>query len=216
MATLAQQLLLLAFHNETGRNKVSNLEYGLAGATLLDLTLAKRIDLSGRNIEVIDSRPTGESVPDEVLQRIDQSRPRRPKSWVTKLYSGMRTKVAQSLTEQHVLYHRKDTVLGLFPLNRYLPHDPSVEADTRDRLTCAIDTGTAPDEYVASLAAMVRALKMERHVFPQRKARATRKALDEVAQKSWASEATKKAIEAAQAATTAVIAATASSNGGGS
>src|SRR5699024_3598048 len=98
---------------------------------------------------------TGEPVQDDVLQRIDRSSPRAPKSWVSKLYSGLRTKVAQSLTEQHVLYHQKDTIMGLFPFHRYLPADPSVKAGIRASLTHAVDTGTAPDEYVASLAAMV-------------------------------------------------------------
>ena len=214
MTTLAEELVLLAFDDQTGRNRVNYLDYGLVGAVLLDLTLAQRIDLSGRHVVVHDSRPTGEPVHDEILQRIQQSRPRKPAVWVQKLRKGLRNRVLDKLVAASVLRHQKDTVMGLFPMNRYFVVIDTLKTDARNRLSHAVDTGAKPNEPTAALAGLVNALKMERHALPGRKTRDTRKALAAIAEKSWASEAIKKAIAATQSAVTASTGAAAL--GGGS
>lgn len=218
MTTLTEKLLLLAFDEDTGRNRVSYLDYGLAGAVLLELTVANRIDLSGRYVSVLDATPTGNPFQDAIVQQIQQSpRPRKPKGWIEKLRRGLRDRILQDLVQKSVLHHRKDTVMGMFPMNRYLPVDRTITADVRDRLGQAVDTMTAPDDETASLAALVHALRMERHALPGRKNSHTRKALAAVADQSWVSEATRKAIQGAQAAITAATAAggAASMGGGG-
>ena len=62
MLTFAEEILLLMLDDEDGTflpTRTSAVEYVLAGAVLLDLAFANRIDTDERQLLVIDSTPTG-------------------------------------------------------------------------------------------------------------------------------------------------------------
>lgn len=211
MANLVEETALLAYRDDTGRNAVQHLELGLAGAALLELTLAQRIDVdaSGR-VVVLNPGPTGHPVTDTCLARISADKPRKAKSWVQKLSRGLKNQVLETLVDQHILTHHRDAVLGFIPFNRYRPADARVEADIRSRLEQAVTHRVGIDERTAALAGLVYATQMEKIALPGHKRREARKTLKEISETSWATTATKKAIQAAQAAVTASIAAAAS------
>jgi hypothetical protein len=218
MVILAEELLLLAYNDDTGRNEAQYLDMGLAGALLLDLVLARRIDLSGKHVEVTNPAPVGHPLLDETLDRINGDHARKPKNWVEKLRHHLARRVLDSLVSQNVLQHDADKVLGFIPFNRYRPVNPSVEADIRARLEHTVARGAAPDDRTAALASMVYALKLEKLAFPHRKKSEVRALLKEITEGTWAADATRKAIQAAQAAInaaiTASIASSAAASGG--
>lgn len=220
MATLVEETALLAFRDDTGRNSVQHLELGLAGAVLLELTLARRIDVGDDNrVSVLDPAPTGDVVCDAALARISGDKPRKAKAWVQKLSRGLKNQVVESLTRQNILTHERDSVLGFIPMNRYRPADARVEAELRNRLEQAVAHRVGVDERTAALAGIIYATQMEKAAFPDHKRREVRKVLKELADSSWAAKATKGAIDAAQAAIVAAITASsaaAASSGGGS
>ncbi|MCC3764025.1 GPP34 family phosphoprotein [Glycomyces sp. TRM65418] len=217
MTTLVEELLLLAFDDTTGRDRSGgHLELGLAGAIVLELTMAGRLDVADKKVRVIDTSPVGDPVLDGRLAAIAADKPRAPKSVVERTAKGLKQAVLAALVADGVLRHRRDTALGIFPVHRYLPNDPAAEADARARLGAAVDAGEAADARTAALAVLVYALRLERVAFPGRKAGPTRKALKAVAEGSWAGEATRQAVDAAQAAVmAAVIAATAAATAAG-
>lgn len=219
MLTLPEEVLLIAYDDDTGRNGAMNLEMGLAGAVLLDLTLRECIDLVDKRVRVLDGRPepVGDVLLDEVLSELAADKPRRPQSLVSRLAHRMRGRVLDSLVRKRVLYHDQDRVLGLFPWNRYRPVDGVAERQLRSRLEAAVAAGRTDDPRTAALASLLPTLTLEKSALPDRKRSDAKRALKAVGEGAWASDATRKAIEATQAAvmvavTASITASTASSS----
>ncbi|MFI7607090.1 GPP34 family phosphoprotein [Micromonospora sp. NPDC049366] len=160
---LAEELLLLAYDDETGKATMPriSLDLGMAAAVLIELALAGRIAYDGGNLTVVDPAPTGEPVADAVLARIADDTPHTPSSWVQRLRHGLRDRILGDLCSQGVVRDVDETELGFIHVHRYPVVDTSVEADTRRRLADALTTGAAPDERTAALATLVAVLRME-------------------------------------------------------
>ncbi|WP_199034049.1 GOLPH3/VPS74 family protein [Glycomyces salinus] len=213
MTSLLDELLLLAYDDRSGFNRAgSHVETALGGAILLELVLAERVGMEDGTVRVTDPSPLGDPILDGGLRQIAADRPRKPKQVVQRTAKGRLKLVRESLVERGVLRHHRDKALGLFPYSRYLPGQPTVEADARSRLRTAVDAGRAFDARTAALASLVYALHMEKLAVPDRRPRDVRKALKVIAEGSWAGEAARKAVEETQAAVmAAVVAATAAS-----
>ncbi|MEU7929141.1 GPP34 family phosphoprotein [Micromonospora sp. NPDC049801] len=160
---LAEELLLLAYDDSTGKATMPriSLDLGMAAAVLVELALAGRIAFADGSLTVIDATPTGEPVTDGVLARIAADTPHTPASWVQRLRHGLRDKILGDLCAQGVVRDVDETELGFIHVHRYPVVDTSVEADTRRRLADALAGAAAPDERTAALATLVVVLRME-------------------------------------------------------
>ncbi|MEV0429565.1 GPP34 family phosphoprotein [Micromonospora sp. NPDC050495] len=160
---LAEELLLLAYDDETGKATMPriSLDLGMAAAVLVELALAGRIAYADGNLAVIDSTPTGEPVADDVLARMAADTPHSPSSWVQRLRHGLRDRILGDLCGRGVVRDVDETELGFIHVHRYPVADASVEADIRQRLAAALTSGQLPDERTAALATLVAVLRME-------------------------------------------------------
>ncbi|MBM0227133.1 MULTISPECIES: GPP34 family phosphoprotein [Micromonospora] len=160
---LAEELLLLAYDDETGKATMPriSLDLGMAAAVLIELALAGRIAYAEGSLAVTDPAPTGEPVADEVLARIAADTPHTPSSWVQRLRHGLRDRILGDLCRQGVVRDVDETELGFIHVHRYPVADASVEADIRRRLAEALTSGELPDERTAALATLVAVLRME-------------------------------------------------------
>ncbi|MDG4760119.1 GPP34 family phosphoprotein [Micromonospora sp. WMMD710] len=160
---LAEELLLLAYDDSTGKATMPriSLDLGMAAAVLVELALAGRIAYADGSLTVVDPSPTGEPVADEVLGRIAADTPHTPASWVQRLRHGLRDKILGDLCTQGVVRDVDETELGFIHVHRYPVVDTSVEAETRQRLADALTGAAAPDERTAALATLVVVLRME-------------------------------------------------------
>ncbi|MEU5904328.1 GPP34 family phosphoprotein [Micromonospora sp. NPDC047467] len=160
---LAEELLLLAYDDTTGKATMPriSLDLGMAAAVLVELALAGRLAYADGSLTVVDPTPTGEPVADEVLGRIAADTPHTPASWVQRLRHGLRDRILGDLCRQGVVRDVDETELGFIHVHRYPVVDTSVEADTRQRLTGALTGSVAPDERTAALATLVVVLRME-------------------------------------------------------
>ncbi|SCL36156.1 Golgi phosphoprotein 3 (GPP34) [Micromonospora pallida] len=161
---LAEELLLLAYDDETGKATMPriSLDLGMAAAVLVELALAGRIAYSDGLLVVADPSPTGEPIVDDVLARIvADDAPRSPSSWVQRLRHGLRDRILGDLCGRGVVRDVDETELGFIHVHRYPMVDPSVEQDTRRRLAEALTGGPVPDERTAALATLVSAVRME-------------------------------------------------------
>ncbi|WP_433117654.1 GOLPH3/VPS74 family protein [Micromonospora sp. CA-246542] len=160
---LAEELLLLAYDDSTGKATMPriSLDLGMAAAVLVELALAGRIAYADGSLTVVDPTPTGEPVTDGVLARIAADTPHTPASWVQRLRHGLRDKILGDLCAQGVVRDVDETELGFIHVHRYPVVDTSVEADTRRRLADALAGAAAPDERTAALATLVVVLRME-------------------------------------------------------
>ncbi|MBX7269179.1 GPP34 family phosphoprotein [Micromonospora sp. Llam7] len=159
---LAEELLLLAYDDETGKATLPriSLDLGMAAAVLIELALAGRLAYADGTLTAVDPTPTGEPVTDAVLAKIAADTPHSPASWVQRLRHGLRDRILGDLCDQGVVRDVDETELGFIHVHRYPVVDRSVEAETRQRLAEAL-TGVAPDERTAALATLVAVLRME-------------------------------------------------------
>jgi hypothetical protein len=160
---LAEELLLLAYDDDSGKATGSHigLDLGMAAAVLVDLALAGRLAYAGGMIVVVSAAPTGEPIADEVLGRIAADTPHTPASWVQRLRHGLRDRILADLCAQGILRDVDETTLGFIHLHRYPTADGTVETELRERLGRALTTDELPDERTAALAALVAAARME-------------------------------------------------------
>lgn len=160
---LAEELLLLAYDDETGKATMPriSLDLGMAAAVLVELALAGRIAYADGNLTVLDPTPTGEPIADDVLARIAADTPHTPSSWVQRLRHGLRDRILGDLCGRGVVRDVDETELGFIHVHRYPVADASVEADIRQRLADALTVGQVPDERTAALATLVAVLRME-------------------------------------------------------
>ncbi|MEU7975699.1 GPP34 family phosphoprotein [Micromonospora sp. NPDC049089] len=160
---LAEELLLLAYDDTTGKATMPriSLDLGMAAAVLVELALTGRIAYADGSLTVIDPTPTGEPFSDDVLGRIAADTPHSPASWVQRLRHGLRDRILADLCRQGVVRDVDETELGFIHVHRYPVVDTSVEAETRQRLAEALTGAAAPDERTAALATLVVVLRME-------------------------------------------------------
>ncbi|WP_173040083.1 GOLPH3/VPS74 family protein [Phytohabitans flavus] len=161
---LAEELLLLAYDNESGKAIGSRigLDLGMAAAILVELALAGRIAYSDGTIIVTDAKPTGEPIADDVLVRIAADTPHTPASWVQRLRHGLRARVLADLCTRGVICDVDETAMdGYVHLHRYPTIDASVEREVRERLSKALTGEEVPAERTAALATLVSAVRME-------------------------------------------------------
>ncbi|GII77675.1 hypothetical protein Sru01_26570 [Sphaerisporangium rufum] len=201
--TIAEELVLLAYREDTGRPLIGSgeLDAALGGAMLAELTVLRRLDLAGRKVTVLDATPTGDPELDAALARIAGDRERRPETWVAKLQSAdVRKRLLARLVERRVLSERTSKVLGLFTTRSYPEADPTAERAVRERVGDVL-RGAEPDARVAVLIGVLHACKLDRKVFPE----ADKRRVKEVVEGQWAGPAVAKAIAAANAAIMAAI-----------
>ncbi|GAB3845611.1 GPP34 family phosphoprotein [Dactylosporangium cerinum] len=211
---LADDFLLLAL-DDRGTNLVGDpgLDYGLAGAVLLDLMLAGRLGLADGRVVVTDPAPVDDPVADAVLTRVvKEATPRKPDAWIQPLTDGLRAKVLERQVEAGVLRVERDKVLWVFPRTRYASAtgaEPVAETAVRRELTAAVDGTGAVPARTAALLGLAQAVGLAGKLFPGHDKPHLRARLDEIAEGNWAAEAVRQAIAQIQAVIASMAAMTA-------
>ncbi|GIJ45223.1 hypothetical protein Val02_21090 [Virgisporangium aliadipatigenens] len=161
---MAEELLLLAYDDESGRAIGSRigLDLAMAAGVLVELALEGRIVYVDKTIIARDATPTGVAIVDEVLSRVAADSPHTPDSWLQRLRHGLRDRALADLCARGVLCDVDETTMnGFVHLHRYPTVDPTVEVEMRARLTRALTADEAPDVRTAALATLVAAARME-------------------------------------------------------
>ncbi len=160
---LAEELLLLAYDDETGKATVSRigLDLGMAAAVLVDLALAGRIAYSSGSLIAVDTHPIGDPIADAVLARVAADGPHTPSQWVQRLRHKLRDEVLADLVARGVVRDVDETALGYIHLHRYPVADPAFEKEIRARLAAALMADELPDERTSALCTLLVAARME-------------------------------------------------------
>ena len=160
---LAEELLLLAYDDETGKATGSRigLDLAMSAAVMIDLALAGRIAYVDGFLKVIDPTPIGDPIANAVLAKAAADDPHTPAQWLQRLRHGLRARVLGDLVERGVVRDVDETQMGVIHVHRYPTTDPAVEAEIRKRLADALITEEMPDERTAALATLLTATRME-------------------------------------------------------
>jgi hypothetical protein len=160
---LAEELLLLAYDDQTGKATGSRigLDLGMSAAVLVDLALAGRIAYVNGNLVVNDPTPIGDPIADLVLAKAAADEPHTPAQWVQRLRHNLRNRVLADLIERGIVRDVDETQMGHIHVHRYPTADLAFEAEIRKRLAEALISDEAPDERTAALATLLVAVRME-------------------------------------------------------
>jgi hypothetical protein len=220
---LAEELLLLALDDESGRITVSEIDKGLAGAVLIELALLGRVRVAEKNepvrrgrLMVLPGAEPGHPALLAGLVTVGDRAGRKPENVIDALGKGLRDRLADGLVEAGVLRREKHRVLGLFPTRRLPANDVTHERTVRERIAAALG-GATPDDRTAALVALLSALDAVTTVFQVPDKRTAKRRAKEIAEGQWAAAAVHKAIQAVRAATMAgaTVAASAAATSGG-
>lgn len=206
--TPAEQLTLVAVDDESGTVAMSQLDLGLAGALLVQLALAGRLDVVKKKVIVLNPEPVGEPLLDQALARIVADEPRRADHWVSTLQKNLRRRVLAGLVARGILLREESKVFGIFPRTRYPERDGGPEDAVRIRLDAAVLHGMQPDEATSALVGLVQAAQLRGAAFPGADRKRTEKRMTEIAEGSWGSKAVRDAVAQVYAATAAATIAT--------
>ena len=160
---LAEELLLLAYDDQTGKATGSRigLDLGMSAAVMVDLALAGRVAYVDGYLKVLDPRPIGEPIADAVLARAAEDEPHTPAQWLQRLRHRLRIRVLEDLVARGVVQDIDETQMGVIHVHRYPTTDHAYETEIRRRLAEALITESICDERTAALATLLSACRME-------------------------------------------------------
>ena len=151
---LAEDLLLLVTEDASGRLSApaEQVDAGLGGANLVELTLLNKVDLSGEQdpgrrgrIIVRDPSPAGDAVLDAALEILVARQGKRPSAVIGPLSKNLRGTLYQRLADRGVVRAERGRIFGVFPVRRWPAQDASDEAEVRRLMTQALVEQVVPD-----------------------------------------------------------------------
>ncbi|WP_030520927.1 GOLPH3/VPS74 family protein [Nocardia rhamnosiphila] len=221
--TIAEEVLLLAYDNETGRARTgaAQLTTALAGAAIVELTLDGALRLTeadepgakkGRLVA------TGtESGDPRLAELVAVSDGRKPKDAVRKVggYGSWRSRsqdlrgaLLRDLADAGEIAEVHGTVWKLFPTTAWKPAPGGAKAAVEARVRAAVLDDTTPDDRTAALISILHAVDLLPKLLPEADKRAVRSRGKAISEGEWGGSAVRKAIQEIQAVTIAVLAAT--------
>lgn len=209
MLSLAEELLLLALHEEKGTVRWvagSRLAFCLAGALLMELILKKRLIAESQLLEVVNRTPTGEPIIDDILKMLDNAnKVKPPHYWVSSIGRRIKPKknnLLEALVKQGLLNCEEYKVLGIFPSKRYPMRDDRPKKQIISTIRTIILRRESPDLSKTMLISLIYTCALTNTLFDKEERKDARKQVKEIAKRLPMTKAIIKAIQGAQAAGT--------------
>ena len=175
MLTFTEEILLLLGDEEGAFLPIRQhaFECALAGAVLMDLAFADRIDTDLEALVVVDPTPTGNPMLDEVLSKIAaRTDTADTQAWVRVLATSdtatIRERALASLVKRGVLERREERFLGTFGSVRHPTLDDGPKRDIKARIEAAL-ADDIPHPRAVALVALADACQLLPDLFPDRK-----------------------------------------------
>lgn len=169
---LATDLLLLALDDERGTvlpQASIGLDYGLAGAIVMELALRGRLRVDDERVSATGTA-TDDPLLDDALRAIAATPGKTLSHWVRHLpheMDGLRQRLLDRLVAQGTLSMREQRVLLLFHRTVYPERDTRVEHDIRARVDGALLHGESPDAPTTCLIHLAAACRVTDAIYPR-------------------------------------------------
>jgi Golgi phosphoprotein 3 len=205
---LYEEIMLLALRDEQGTIAPGTMyQYALGGAVLAELLLNERIVVEQsrkRLVNVVNSKPLGDSLADECLERISSAKRRASlQTWVSRFagVKDLKHRVAGQLCKREVLRADEDKVLLIFTRKIYPEVNPRPERKLIERLRRAIFTDTRDvDPRTVVLVSLANSAGLLKVVFDKKQLKARKARIDQIVNGEITGKAAKEAIQAMHAA----------------
>ena len=170
--TLAEELALLALDDKTGKEldlPCNALAYGLAGAIILELSLARCIDTDLQQLTVINPAPTGDSLLDPWLNLFRTApQPKSVMFWLRELalrQAEIHQAAVDRLIQRGILRREKRRLLWVFGVRRYPTVDGTERTEVRTRLNQLILGNDLPTPRDAILLSLIHGCRLSERLF---------------------------------------------------
>ena len=167
MLSFAEEIMLLAVDEESGElvgTSSAALSVAMAGAVLMDLALADRLDTDLRELWVVDTNPTGNSLLDGTLAKLGQVGVHRPTRQVVRNLVAeaptLKQHALDRLVERGILRSEESRFLWVFGTHRYPTVDGTERQEVRARLRAIVLGGELPDPRDAVLVSLVQTCRL--------------------------------------------------------
>ena len=171
---MVEEIELLSLDDKTGVHLPllpEALGYGLAGAILADLEMAGRIATGGKEVEVINSSPTGNSLLDPWLARIVAEPLTHPIAYWLSVFSDEKPAIESAaldhLIARGILKRVDKKILWVFGLRRYPTVHNEERVEVRTRLALLIQSDEPPPHFDATLISLLRGCSLLSAVFSE-------------------------------------------------
>jgi Golgi phosphoprotein 3 (GPP34) len=204
---LAEDLLLLVTGDASGRLSVpsAQVDAGLGGANMAELTLLGKVDLSGDGdlgkpgrVIIRDPSPVGDEVLDAALRVLIKHQGGKPFTVIRPLGRNVRQALYERLAASGAVRPGRSRTLGIFPARTWPAQDACHGEEVRQLLIQALVQRAAPDCRSARLIALLHALRCEHKIIDPRHYHLSRRQLRtraaEIAEGDWASEAVRRVV----------------------
>ena len=160
--SLPDEIVLLTLDDESGRSigrQGLAASLALAGAVMMELALAGRLDTDRNRLEILDVTSIGDGVLDAALALITNAKDSRGALMLlAREEAGLRPAVLAALVGRGLLKRVDGRVLLVFPERRYpKPEDRPEPRDVRARLIRSVATDDIPEPREALLVGLARA-----------------------------------------------------------
>ncbi|SDK49615.1 Golgi phosphoprotein 3 (GPP34) [Actinopolyspora mzabensis] len=202
---LAERLLLLTAWADEGGTGGETTELTLAGAELLELVLAGRVNIRNGSIRTTGSGERPTTVLEGLAEEFETNEPIEAADWIGGNAGRVRDACLRNLTDRGLVHEQRKRRWGFWPVRQYVV-EPGAQQSTLDELR-EFATGSDSARKVVALAELLRTAERLHDVLPEAEAREVARRLDEHDGDTAVHEAIDKAVEqvrlAVQTATTA-------------
>ncbi|WP_027284525.1 GOLPH3/VPS74 family protein [Rubritepida flocculans] len=170
--SLPEEIALLTLDEETGRplgRQGLAAALALAGAAMMELALAGRLDTDRDRLEILSREATGDAVLDRTLAEIGEARDSRGALMLlAREEAGLRPLVMRRLLETGLLREERGRVLLVFPARRYVtPAERPEPRAVRARLRRIVEEEEIPEPREALLLGLARAVALLPVLLPE-------------------------------------------------
>ncbi len=175
MLTFMEEIVLLMLDDDGAPLPVreTTMEYVIAGAVLMDLAFANRIDTDPEQLMVLDESLMGDPILDRCYSYIIKAdEPRTVGAWVELLARReakvIREETLARLVERGILERRDENFLWVFRSRRYPVIDGRAEREAKLRITGVLLSEDVPDPRDVALICLVDVCNILPDIFSSR------------------------------------------------
>ena len=188
MLNFAEEILLLLLDDESGEFVPApawSRQCALAGAVLMDLALANRIDTDLQKLVVVDPSPTGDDLLDPVLATIVETvEVQNARSWVERLAGEQSGRIQDQalarLVRRGILESEGGRLLWAFRARRYPTIDGKAEREVKLRIMQVLFSEEIPTPRDIVIICLADACRIFNQIMPERQVERSRERIDVV------------------------------------
>ncbi len=202
----SEEIVLLALDDNSGKLRPlpdRALDLAVAGALLMELAFANRIDTDDKQLHVFDRSPTGDALLDTVLSRLptdENSTIRHALSRVATDAPELRERLFNDLIEKGILRREEHRLFFVLKERCYPVVDDTEEKEVVARIRDVIIHNSLPDPKDVVLICLMDACDLSSTVFSEEELDHHRDRIREVARMDFIGQALARAIQEIQEA----------------